>query len=88
MSREMRAMKEYLFDKYGTKCEVCGKEFSKAELTGHHIIMRSKGGKITEDNILIACYNCHFGRINHMKYNSKEYLELMQQSLAHRKKSG
>lgn len=85
MSKEMYAMKEYLYSKYGQRCEVCGKEFSKAELTGHHIIMRSKGGQITENNILIACYNCHFGTINHMKYGSKEYWRLMHKSLEHRK---
>ena len=85
MSKEMKAMKEYLFYKYGQRCEVCGKEFRKSELTGHHIIMRSKGGEITEDNILIACYQCHFGRINHIEYNSEEYWKLMNESLKHRK---
>jgi 5-methylcytosine-specific restriction endonuclease McrA len=85
MSWEMKAMKNYLFDKYGLRCEVCGKEFSTAELTAHHIIMKCKGGKITEDNILIACYNCHFGRINHIEYDSDEYWELMKKSLEHRK---
>lgn len=85
MSKEMKAMKEYLYSKYGTRCEVCGKEFRKSELTGHHIIMRSVGGEITEDNILIACYNCHFGRINYIEYDSEEYWELMVKSLEHRK---
>lgn len=86
MSKEMHAMKEYLYSKYGQRCEVCGKEFSKAELTGHHIIMKCKGGAITEENILLACYHCHFVVINNMKYNSKEYLELMCKSLEHRNK--
>lgn len=86
MSKEMRNVKARLYIKYGTKCEVCGKEFRESELTGHHIIMRSKGGSITEDNILIACYNCHFGRINHMMYDSEEYWKLMKQSLEHRNK--
>lgn len=85
MSHEMKAAKEYLFDKYGCRCEVCGKEFKKTELTGHHIIMRSKGGEISETNILICCYNCHFGKINHTEYDSKEYWELMNKSLEHRK---
>lgn len=84
MSREMKAMKEYLFFKYGCRCEVCGKEFKKNELTGHHIIMRCKGGKVTEDNILIACCHCHFGVINNVEYNSKEYWALMEKSLEHR----
>ena len=87
MAKDLQMVKQSLFSKYGLRCEVCGKEFSKAELTAHHIIMKSKGGKATEDNILIACCNCHFGKINHMRYNSKEYWELMKKSLAHRTNS-
>ncbi len=85
MSREMWAMKQYLFQEYGQRCEVCRKEFDKDKLTGHHIIMKSKGGEISEDNILIVCYNCHFGRINHMQYNSNEYWKLMNECLRQRK---
>lgn len=84
MSREMVAVKEYLFEKYGLYCEVCGKKFRKSELTGHHIIMKCKGGKISKQNILIACHHCHFGVINSIKYNTKEYWNLMFQSLEHR----
>lgn len=84
MSKEMKAVKEYLYSKYGCRCEVCSREFRKSELTGHHIIMRSKGGEISEDNILIACHNCHFGVINYIEYDSEEYWELMRKSLAHR----
>lgn len=85
MSKEMKVVKENLYSKYGTRCEVCGKEFSRAELTGHHIVMRCKGGKITEKNILLACHHCHFVVINSIPYNSKEYWELMEKSLQHRK---
>lgn len=85
MSKEMSRTKEKLFNKYGCRCEVCGKEFKKNRLTGHHIIMRCKGGRISEENILIVCYNCHFGIINHIEYDSTEYWELMNKSLEHRK---
>ena len=85
MSKEMRIIKDKLYRKYGKRCEICDNTFKKEQLTGHHIIMRCKGGKITEDNILIACYNCHFGTINHIQYDSKEYWELMNKALEHRK---
>ena len=84
MSKEMKIVKERLYLKYGQKCEVCGKEFGKAELTGHHIIEKCRGGKISEDNILIACYHCHFVVINNMVWGSKEYWDLMYRSLVHR----
>lgn len=84
MSKEMRNVKDYLCDKYGNRCEVCGKKFERCKLTGHHIVMRCKGGKITHKNILLACYFCHFDVINHIPYNSKEYWLLMFQSIEHR----
>ena len=82
---KMREMKEYLYSLYGMRCEVCGKEFPRDQLTGHHIIEKSHGGEISEDNILTACCNCHFGVINHIKYDSDEYWELMNKCLEHRK---
>lgn len=84
MSKEMHNVKKYLYQKYGGRCEVCGKKFEFQRLTGHHIIMKCKGGRITRKNILLACYYCHFDVINHIKYNSIEYWSLMWQSLEHR----
>lgn len=85
MSKEMHNVKERLYAKYGTFCEVCGKKFNKSKLTGHHIVMKCKGGEITEENILITCEHCHFDVINHIKYDSEEYWALMCRSLRHRK---
>ena len=84
MSSKMRTIKDKLFAKFGKRCEVCGEKFKKEKLSGHHIIMKSHGGQITEDNILIACYNCHFGVINKIEYDSDEYWELMEKCLRHR----
>jgi hypothetical protein len=80
----MYEIKEVLYGKYGVRCEVCGEYFDRRELTGHHIKMKKYSGKITEDNILIACKRCHFERINHIKYDTPQYWELMTKSLRHR----
>lgn len=85
MSSKMRIVKDKLYAKYGKRCEVCGKKFKKEKLSGHHIVPKSHNGEISEDNILIACYNCHFGVINKIEYDSEEYWELMNKCLAHRK---
>lgn len=84
MSKKMHVVKDKLFAKYGKRCEVCGKKFKKQELTGHHIILKSHGGEESEDNILIACYQCHFAIIHQIEYDSEEYWELMKKSLEHR----
>lgn len=85
--KKMREVKDCLFGKYGMRCEVCGKEFQRNKLTGHHIIEKSHGGDVSEDNILIACKNCHFEIINNIEYDSKEYWELMDKCLEHRKEA-
>lgn len=87
MSKKMHAIKDKLYAKYGKRCEVCGKKFKAKDLTGHHIVMKSRGGEISEENILIACEHCHFEVINKMKYGSKEYWDLMNKALEHRKES-
>lgn len=84
MPKRMQEVKESLYQKYGTRCEVCGEKFPRRKLTGHHIIPKRFKGEITEENILIACYNCHFGKINHIEYDSEEYWSLMEKSLEHR----
>lgn len=84
MSKEMRNVKKYLSNKYEPRCEVCGRAFKLSELTGHHIVMKCKGGRINKKNILLACYHCHFDVINHIKYDTSEYWQLMWKSLEHR----
>lgn len=84
MSKKMKAIKNKLFAKYGKRCEVCGEKFKREGLTGHHIIPKSRGGKLSEENILIACYQCHFAIIHNIEYDSEEYWNLMQKSLEHR----
>ena len=85
MSSKMKSVKDKLYKKYGKRCEVCGKKFKAKGLTGHHVRPRSHGGEISEDNILIACYQCHFEVIHGMEYDTEEYWELMHKCLAHRK---
>ena len=84
MAKKMHAIKDKLFAKYGKRCEVCGEKFKREGLTGHHILPKSHGGEITEENILITCYQCHFATIHKLEYDGEEYRELMRKSLQHR----
>lgn len=84
VSKEMHNVKTYLYNKYGGRCEVCGQPFALRELTGHHVIMKCRGGKITIKNILLACYYCHFVTVNDMPYNTAEYWEAMNNFMRHR----
>lgn len=46
-------------------CGYCGNKFPVRELTFDHVVPRSKGGKNTADNLLMACVKCNTMKANH-----------------------
>ena len=49
---------DYINERDGGRCLVCGKQADEQ----HHIIMRSKCGKDTPNNIISLCLICHKDR--------------------------
>jgi 5-methylcytosine-specific restriction endonuclease McrA len=47
-------------------CQYCGKRFSGSELTFDHLIPRSKGGKTTWENVVMACASCNSKKADRM----------------------
>lgn len=47
-------------------CQYCGKRFTSHELTFDHLIPRSRGGKTTWDNVVMACEPCNSKKANKM----------------------
>jgi len=47
----------YMRDHY--TCQYCGTRPSKEELTIDHIVPRSRGGKSTWENVVLACQRCN-----------------------------
>jgi 5-methylcytosine-specific restriction endonuclease McrA len=41
------------------RCQYCGLKFPARELTFDHVVPRSKGGKTTWENIVMACWPCN-----------------------------
>jgi uncharacterized protein (TIGR02646 family) len=41
------------------KCAYCGKKLDKCELTVDHVFPRSRGGRLTLNNALLACVECN-----------------------------
>lgn len=54
----------YLRDNY--TCQYCGVRPAKEELTIDHIIPRSRGGKSTWENIVLACQSCNAKKGNRL----------------------
>jgi 5-methylcytosine-specific restriction endonuclease McrA len=75
--QNMKAIKEQYYAEVGHVCWLCQKHFTKHNLTGHHVIPFRVCKDTIKNNIVILCYNCHFGRINYIPYPSQEYNKVM-----------
>ena len=74
-------VKQRIFDDYGYVCWLCDKELPREKLTLHHIHQFCYTHTTTYDDSMILCESCHFGIVNRIKYNSKEYWKLMNEIL-------
>lgn len=52
----------YLRDRY--TCQYCGRRPPREDLTIDHIIPRSRGGRSTWDNVVLACLGCNVDKGN------------------------
>ncbi|MFH1378546.1 MAG: HNH endonuclease [Planctomycetota bacterium] len=45
-------------------CQYCGRKVSSSELTLDHVVPRSRGGRASWDNIVVACMTCNVKKSN------------------------
>jgi 5-methylcytosine-specific restriction endonuclease McrA len=57
--REVRLSRRNIFERDEHKCQYCGRRFSKSELTIDHVLPRSRGGRDTWENLVLACVKCN-----------------------------
>jgi 5-methylcytosine-specific restriction endonuclease McrA len=58
-SRKVRFTRRNLFERDGHTCQYCGRRFPASELTLDHVVPRSRGGKSTWRNLVVACIRCN-----------------------------
>lgn len=51
-------MRQYVLDRDGHACQICGK-VATSRLHIHHILKRRDGGTDTADNLITVCPGCH-----------------------------
>ena len=51
-----------LLKKYNFTCQYCGRKAPEVILQIDHKNPKSKGGKLTEDNLTVACSECNLGK--------------------------
>lgn len=57
--REIRFSRRNIFERDKNMCQYCGKKFKKWEFTLDHVIPRSRGGRSTWENLVLACVPCN-----------------------------
>lgn len=57
--REVRLSRRNIFERDRNTCQYCGKRFSKPDLTIDHVLPRSRGGRDTWENLVLACVRCN-----------------------------
>lgn len=61
---EIRFSRRNIFERDKQTCQYCRKRFAKPDLTLDHVIPRSKGGRDTWENLVLACVACNVRKAN------------------------
>jgi len=62
--REVRFSRRNIFERDRNTCQYCGRRFTKSELTIDHVVPRSRGGRDTWENVVLACMKCNVRKGN------------------------
>lgn len=57
--RGVNFSRENVYVRDAGRCQYCGKRVPRDDITYDHVIPRSKGGRTTWENIVIACLTCN-----------------------------
>ena len=57
--REVRFSRRNIFERDKNTCQYCSKRLAKSELTIDHVVPRSRGGRDTWENLVLACMRCN-----------------------------
>ncbi len=64
VKREVRLSRKNIFERDQSTCQYCGKRHAKSDLTIDHVMPRSRGGRDTWDNLVLACVRCNVKKGN------------------------
>ena len=64
VKREVRLSRKNIFERDQCTCQYCAKKFSKSDFTIDHVMPRSRGGRDTWENLVLACVRCNIKKGN------------------------
>ncbi len=72
--REVRLSRRNIFERDRHLCQYCGRRFPKPDLTLDHVLPRSRGGKDTWENLVLACVKCNLKKSNRTPEEARMHL--------------
>jgi len=57
--KEVRFSRRSIFERDKSTCQYCNKKLAKSELTIDHVTPRSRGGRDSWENLVLACVKCN-----------------------------
>lgn len=62
--REVRFSRRNIFERDKNTCQYCHRKLAKSDLTIDHVVPRSKGGRDSWENLVLACVRCNVRKGN------------------------
>jgi len=62
--KDIRFSRRNIFERDKNTCQYCGAKLARAELTIDHVIPRSRGGRDSWTNLVLACVKCNVKKGN------------------------
>lgn len=64
--RQVRFSRYNIYLRDQSRCQYCGKKYSRKDLNLDHVIPRSRGGLTTWENIVASCFHCNRRKGGHL----------------------
>lgn len=68
--RQLKFSRRNIYLRDTHTCQYCGKVPKKEELTIDHVLPRSRGGKTTWENVVLACIKCNMKKGNKLLHEA------------------
>lgn len=68
--RQLKFSRKNIYLRDSHTCQYCGKVPKKEELTIDHVLPRSRGGKTTWENVVLACIKCNMRKGNKLLHEA------------------
>ena len=71
LRQKVRFTRRNVFERDGYTCQYCGRRLPEHRLSLDHVVPRSRGGRSTWDNLVVACVRCNDRKANRLLHEAR-----------------